>query len=150
MGYRTENDSGYDCPSAQPDMAEARILGVLSRTPDGPRVAYLNAVQPVTAELLDLADGVRPTQVMRFAARCEERKCTHFDGRDCLLATRIVERMTEVSTSLPPCTIRRTCRWHVQEGAAACLRCPQIVTYNVTPSPELVDIALPAHGAEAV
>jgi len=31
---------------------------------------------------------------------------------------------------LPPCVIRPTCRWYKQEGAAACHRCPQIVTKN--------------------
>lgn len=30
-------------PSAQPEMAEARIFGVLSGTPEAPRIAYLQA-----------------------------------------------------------------------------------------------------------
>jgi len=29
------------CPSAQPDMEDARIIGMLSGTPEEPRVAYL-------------------------------------------------------------------------------------------------------------
>lgn len=133
-----------DCPSAQPDMVDARVLGVLTETEEGTRVAYLNAVQEVTPELLDLSGGVKPTRVMRFAAKCEQSKCTHFDGRDCQLASRIVARMSPVSTMLPPCTIRRTCRWHAQEGPDACFRCPQIATFNTEPSEELSAIAFPS------
>ena len=141
------HSSGLDCPSAQPNMADARILGVITSTEEGPRVAYLNAVQPVTNEYLALAGSFPPSRVMRFAARCQEQKCTHFDGENCQLAARIVERMAEVSATLPPCTIRRTCRWHAQEGAAACARCPQVVTYHADPTPELAGIALPSPGA---
>jgi len=36
--------------------------------------------------------------------------------------------LPEVVDSLPVCTIRPQCRWFRQEGRAACLRCPQIVT----------------------
>jgi hypothetical protein len=45
--------------------------------------------------------------------------------------------------SLPACRIRPDCRWFVQEGRAACLRCPQIVTYSVNPTEELSLAATP-------
>jgi hypothetical protein len=33
-----------------------------------------------------------------------------------------------VVDQLPACNIRAECRWFRQEGRAACLRCPQIMT----------------------
>ena len=37
--------------------------------------------------------------------------------------------------------IRRTCRWFAQEGRAACLRCPQILTTNIEADEELMEVA---------
>jgi hypothetical protein len=119
------------CPSAQPGMADAQILGVVSGGAEEPRIAYLRDVVPATPEILDMAAPVAPTEVFRLAARCEEAKCTHFDGERCQLAVRIVAMLPEVTERLPPCMIRPTCRWYKQEGRSACLRCPQIVTLDV-------------------
>lgn len=116
------------CPSAQPDMQDAQLLGVVSGPPEAPRLAYLNARLPVSDALLKAAEPVPAIKVMRFAARCEEQKCTHFDGSNCTLAQRVVSMLPEVTEMLPPCVIRSTCRWYRQEGRAACMRCPQIVT----------------------
>ena len=130
------------CPSAQPDMAEAEVLGVASGSPEAPRLAYLNARLPVSEDLLAMTAPLPPTRVLRFAARCTERQCTHFDGAKCQLAVRIVEMLPEVSEELPPCVIRRTCRWYAQEGRAACLRCPQIVTYTGEPDERISLVAM--------
>lgn len=118
------------CPSAQPDMEDAVVLGVVDRQSGEPRLAYLNASAPVTPELLQAAEPAPPLTVLRFAARCEHRQCTHFDGNACSLAVRIVENLEEVSDALPPCTIRRNCRWFAEQGRPACLRCPQVVTQS--------------------
>lgn len=75
-----------------------------------------------------LAEPVSPTQVFRFAAPCAGNACQHFDGANCKLATRIVEHLPEAVDDLPECTIRSACRWWMQEGAAACRRCPLVVT----------------------
>jgi len=116
------------CPSAQPEMKECRVLGVVGGTAERPELAYLNQLLPVTEELLRMAAPVKPTEVFRFAARCEEKACRHFDGASCRLATRIVQILPAVTPGLPACIIRPTCRWYQQEGNAACLRCPQVVT----------------------
>jgi len=116
------------CPSAQPEMADAVILGVRGGAPEAARVSYLENPPAVSAEWLGLTGSVRPTEVLRFAARCEEGACAHFDGTKCRLATRIVQILPAVVESLPPCKIRHECRWFRQEGAATCLRCPQIIT----------------------
>jgi hypothetical protein len=133
-----------DCPSAQPEMADARLLGVVSGEADEPRLAYLNERVPATAELLAEAAPAEPGEVFRLAARCEQSRCTHFDGGRCQLAARIVDGLNAVTDKLPPCIIRSTCRWYSQEGAQACYRCPQIVTFNANASATMRDVAGPA------
>ncbi len=130
------------CPSAQPDMAEAEVLGVLEGGPDLPRLSYLTEPVRVTDELLAETGDVSPTRVFRFAATCEEKHCSHFDGVNCRLATRIVEGMSAVVDKLPPCRIRAKCRWFGQEGSAACFRCPQVVTEIADPTAHQAAVAL--------
>ena len=122
------------CPSAQPDMEGSRVIGVYTRLDENPRVGYLERTLEVTAELLSLAGEVRPTEVFRFSAHCEEARCSHFDGQSCKLATRIVQILPAVVDALPPCQIRGDCRWYRQEGRQACFRCPQVVTQNESPT----------------
>ncbi len=109
-------------------MADVRVLGVISRDADKPTLAYLDAPVAATAEILELAAPAAVSHVLRLSARCEETKCTHFDGARCQLAVRIASLLPEVVDSLPACTIRPECRWFRQEGRGACLRCPQIIT----------------------
>jgi hypothetical protein len=116
-------------PSAQPEMEGSRVLGVVGGTADSPQLAYLNQYLPITDELIAMTQPVKPTQVMRFAAPCQEKACCHFDGTNCNLVTRIVQILPAVTEALPACLIRPTCRWYQQEGRHACQRCPQIITY---------------------
>jgi hypothetical protein len=135
------SDEALLCPSAQPEMADAQILGVISAGTAEPRVAYLNERVAATPELLAQAAPAAPGEIFRLAARCETSRCTHFDGQQCRLATRIVEMLPEVAGNLPPCIIRRSCRWYRQEGRAACARCPQVVTRNDRPDQRLKNVA---------
>lgn len=125
------------CPSAQPDMAGSRVLGVVGGCAEAPLISYLNEALPVTDGLLALVGAVKPTEVFRFSAPCEERACRHFDGSRCQLATRIVQILPAVGEALPACLIRPECRWYQQEGKAACQRCPQIVTQIYEPSDDM-------------
>lgn len=122
------------CPSAQPEMPGSLLFGVVTGSVDAPRVAYLTEPQPVSDELLALSGPVRPTEVFRFAAPCAMSQCRHFDGADCRLVQRTVQLLPEAVGRLPPCRLRPQCRWWQQEGRAACLRCPQVVTENYAPS----------------
>ncbi|MCU1264654.1 MAG: hypothetical protein JWM21_972 [Acidobacteria bacterium] len=131
------------CPSAQPEMEGSVVLGVLEDTTEGRRLAWVEEPLPVTPELLSLTGEVDPRNIFRFAATCEEQKCAHFDGKDCQLATRIVQILPIAIDSLPPCRIRPECRWYQQEGKAACFRCPEIVTHMDHPSAEMVQAATP-------
>ncbi|WP_293679289.1 hypothetical protein [uncultured Phenylobacterium sp.] len=122
------DEDRLSCPSAQPDMQDARIFGVIAGTPDEPRVAYLKKKAQVTPEMLEQLDGLDPTRVFRYAARCENGRCAQYEGGRCSLAQRIVTQLSPVVSDLPSCQIRDTCRWFVEEAGAACLRCPQVVT----------------------
>jgi len=118
------------CPSAQPEMEQCRVLGVVQRDGPTPILQYLNEYLPATDEVLAMAAPLKPTEVFRLAATCAEHRCPHFDGADCQLATRIVQILPAVVTTLPPCIIRQECRWYSQEGGAACRRCPEVTTVN--------------------
>lgn len=132
------------CPSAQPDMEDCRVLGVVGGTTEQPRTAYLTQILPASTEVLAMAGDAPPGEVFRLAARCEESTCAHFDGHDCRLATRIVQILPAVVDALPPCVMRPECRWFQQEGRPACLRCPQVVTNVRAPSETMLLAATPA------
>jgi len=123
------------CPSAQPGMEQCRVLGVVQREGSRPMLEYLKEHLPATPEILAMASPLKATEVFRLAATCAEQKCPHFDGTDCRLATRVVRILPAVVDTLPPCIIRKECRWYSQEGAAACKWCPEIttVTYDLSP-----------------
>ncbi len=118
------------CPSAQPGMDNCRVLGVVQQQGPTPTTLYLNQLLMASADVLALATPLKPTEVFRLAATCAEEKCPHFDGADCRLATRVVQILPAVVDALPPCTIRKDCRWYFQEGGAACRRCPEITTIS--------------------
>lgn len=122
------------CPSAQPRQEGAFAFGVVGGATGERRVGYLEARVPVTDELLALSGPVKPTEVFRFGAPCAGGGCSHFDGHDCKLATKLVQLTPAVTLGLPACQLRPDCRWWKQEGKAACMRCPAIMTDTYTPT----------------
>jgi hypothetical protein len=132
------------CPSAQPDWEGSRVLGIVGGTAEEPCLAYLKDLQPVTDELLALTQPVNPTEVFRFAAPCAGHACQHFDGSNCHLVQKTVRLLSPVVDTLPPCHLRSQCRWWQQEGKAACLRCPQVVTEIANPTEQLRQVTDPA------
>jgi hypothetical protein len=143
LGTNDESHRAVLCPSAQPQIPGSVAFGVIGGTLKSPRVAWIEKPVPVTPELLSMTAPVPPTQVLRIAAPCQEKACCHFDGIDCKLAARLVQLIPGVAESLPPCRIRPSCRWFLQEGRSACKVCPQVVTYCVEPSPEMERAASP-------
>lgn len=128
-------------------MDPCRILGVVRQEGPTPRVVYLSQILPASDEVLAMAAPLRPTEVFRLAATCAEGKCPHFDGSDCRLASRVVKILPAVVDALPPCIIRKECRWFSQEGGAACLRCPEITTVSYDLSDQAQEVSgLPGHG----
>ncbi len=84
-----------------------------------------------------LPPAVPAGQVLRIAADCAQDACRHFHDDACHLVRRVVDLLPEVVAELPACNIRRDCRWWAQEGAAACHRCPGVVT--VSPPDGLIE-----------
>ena len=115
-------------------------------TADAPEVAYLTEPQPVTPELLALAQPVRPAEVFRFAAPCIHGGCPHYATEEakCKIAEKVVRWERVVVDKLPACTIRASCRWWEQEGKAACMRCPLVVTDSFDKSDVVRKTADPA------
>jgi hypothetical protein len=132
------------CPSAQPDWPDSVAIGVVNGSSDEPRLRHFDAPISVDDERLALSGPVTPTEVLRFAATCIGSKCAHFQGQQCQLVSNIVQLLPAVVEQLPVCTIRPQCRWWQQEGKAACLRCPQVVTDNYNPSDRMRLAAAPA------
>jgi hypothetical protein len=131
------------CPSVTPDIDGVVVFGVVPRVEGRPRVDWLETETPVTPELLALTGDTPPTQVLRFAAKCQESRCAHFDGDDCLLVGRLVAALPPVAHERFPCAIRGDCRWFWQEGLPACERCSQIATCDAYPDAGLRDAARP-------
>jgi hypothetical protein len=124
-------------------MDGAEVFGIAVSGESGPEVAWLEQPVPLTPELLAKTGDVDPQRIFRMSAPCAASDCLHFDGVQCQLATRIVQILPAVTEALPPCQLRASCRWYVQEGAAACYRCPQVITHYYEPSERLVQAASP-------
>jgi hypothetical protein len=137
------SETHLTCPSAQPDMVGASVFGIVSGTREAPNLQYLKRDALVDEATMRSLGSLDPTRVFRFSAKCEERRCAQFaDGR-CSLAKRIVAQLAPVMDVAPACRIRDTCRWHAEEGVAACRRCPQIATLVLGTRPDLAAIAVP-------
>jgi hypothetical protein len=121
-----------DCPSSQPDRKGSRIFGVMKGPAEERRVGYLSQTLAPDQDVFDVFRAEQPTELFRIAAPCANSGCKHFDGA-CTLAQRIVAMLPPVVDNLPACQIRSTCRWYVQEGGDACLRCPQVATLPTDP-----------------
>jgi len=122
-------------------MDQCQVLGVVRRNGPAPMLEYLNEHLPAGPEVLAMAAPLKPTDMFRLAATCAEHKCPHFDGADCRLATRVVQILPAVVDSLPPCIIRKDCRWYSQEGGAACKRCPEVTTVSYDLSPQMREVS---------
>jgi hypothetical protein len=122
-------------------MDNCRVLGVIDHGAPEPMLLYLNREMAATPDVLALAAPLKPIEVFRLAATCEEHRCPHYDGTDCQLATRIVAMVPAAVETLPPCLIRKNCRWYSQEGEAACHRCPEITTVTYDLSPRMSEVS---------
>jgi len=125
---RSETSTRPLCPSAPSHWRDAEAFGVVAGTVSDPRVSYLERTVPVSKELLALAAPASPTEVFRFAAPCVCDACGHYQDSRSHLVEKVVQELPAVVEELPVCMIRHGCRWFGQEGAAACFRCPMVVT----------------------
>lgn len=142
----TEPVSPFTCPSAQPDMAEARVLGVIEHQDGVPRVVYLQGREVLRPQDVPGVPTALAGHVFRLAGRCEGARCSQFKGGQCSLGQRVVAQLEPVVVDLPSCTIRANCRWFAEQGGDVCRRCPQIVTEVAPTDAAMVAVARP--GAE--
>jgi hypothetical protein len=111
------------------------VFGVAGGAPEQPEIIPVTP-EPVTPELLAAAAPASAREVFRIAGTCAKRACRHWDPAPlgaqgdgaCSLVQRVITGFAPRTADLPPCAIRGSCRWWAQEGAAACLVCPEIVT----------------------
>ena len=141
MPSPTEGGRALLCPSAPADLPSSAAFAVVHEQAGGEgRLRY--AARPVP--VADLPPGARPhVPELRIAATCAETSCAHFAAGRCGLASRLVARLAPVVERMPPCPIRRDCRWFAEEGRSACLRCPQVATVVLEPTPEVAAVASP-------
>jgi len=118
------------CPSAQPGLDGAMILGVIERQADGQRVSYLEQPAKVTEGTIAAFAGaaILPTDLFRFSAPCMHGSCSNWTGNNCRVVERLVQILPAVTAQLPKCKLRPMCRWFSEHGGAACMRCPQVRT----------------------
>jgi hypothetical protein len=112
------------------------VFAVIEGTAEQPAATYLQRTAPFTPALDALVAPVQANEAYRLAAPCAADRCRHFDGagQQCRLVQKTVRLAQVVVRKLPRCAIRTSCRWWHQEGSAACLRCPQVVTLNYAAS----------------
>lgn len=123
-----DTKAGLSCPSAQPDMRDARPFGVISGTAEETRITFFKKDALAAFDWRAQFSTSDATRLFRFGARCEEGACGHFGDGACSLGRRVSTELPAVVDALPPCLIRPSCRWYAEQGSDVCLRCPQVVT----------------------
>ena len=137
----TEHEPSLTCPSAPPASPDARVFGIVSHFGGSTRVEYLEKGVEVPKSVVESLQGVSPTRIFRFSAKCVEGGCAQFRDGGCRLGRDMVRELKPVVDTAPACTIRSTCRWFAENGAAACRRCPRIATEAAVDDVEIVRIA---------
>src|ERR1700677_844766 len=120
-------DITIQCPSAVEDNRHPIVFGIVGGTADRPQIEYLTDPQRLTPEIRSMCSPATPAEVLRIATPCVRYRCKHFESEKCTLAQRIVQILPPVVDWVPSCRLRASCRWWMQEGPNACLRCPQVV-----------------------
>jgi len=117
------------CPSAR-CAPGAVVVGVVEA--DG-RIAYLPPGLLVDEEFVRIArQGRNPESRFRFGGRCVEGACAQWNGARCTVLDQVRAEepaLLERAGAAPArCAIRDHCRWHRQDGDAACALCPLVIT----------------------
>lgn len=122
---RTEKRESSLCPAARCEPG-AHLVGVVQ--PSG-RVAFLPPGGRVDEEFSRLASCPQSTVRFRYASRCTESACCHWQGQRCAALDEVRAHLAPFAqTTAPHCAIRPQCHWHQQAGDAACAVCPLVIT----------------------
>lgn len=127
---RTEKRESSLCPAARCEPG-AHLVGVVQ--PSG-RVAFLPPGGRVDEEFSRLASAPQSTVRFRYASRCAESGCAHWQGRSCAALDEVRAHLAPFAQTIAPsCAIRPQCRWHQQAGDAACAVCPLVINEMMVP-----------------
>jgi len=121
-----EKNQNKTCPSAVGQVG-SNLLGVVN--PNG-TVGFFGAPIEITPEFLeDAGDSESLERRFRFSSKCVQSGCKQWTGKECGVIKAVLALETiPANNDLPDCSIRKTCRWFSQEGAAACNGCRYVVT----------------------
>ena len=131
------------CPSANQDMEDVRVLGVVDFSSEKRQLLYLKGREAVNPNDLENIPKALVGQVLRLSAKCENGRCAQFSDGRCSLGSRVTQMLSDVVTELPSCSIRNTCRWFAEQGAPVCFKCPQVVTSVPDENAILSQVAYP-------
>lgn len=117
------------CPSA-PFKEGSRVIG--ARQEDG-TINIFPKPKAVDADFLKQVEesNIKPERQYRFTNKCVESGCKQWNGKGCGVALSVMEAIEAdvlKELSIPDCSIRPQCRWHLQEGINACRACTLIIT----------------------
>jgi hypothetical protein len=116
------------CPSSRCEPG-ATLLGVVNS--DG-TVGYVTTPLTIDEDFVATAnEGRTPERRFRFAGPCVEGRCQQWTGSRCGVIDKVLDMPTDNlpdAAGLPKCSVRTTCRWYAQSGAAACRVCPYVIT----------------------
>jgi hypothetical protein len=120
------------CPSARCEPGST-LLGIVNSQG---HVEPLRTTLVIDEAFVEKASkGRSPEHRFRFANQCVESDCAQWTGSGCGIIEQVLTHLeselrpvVETSPDLPPCLIRKTCRWYRQRSGAACVACTYVVT----------------------
>ena len=116
------------CPSATCSKG-ASLLGIVQ---GNNTVALLDTPVKLNEAFIEKAHQQgEPEKRFRFADKCIKNGCSQWTGKSCGIMNELAASNPSIKSDeddLPPCFIRRTCRWYSQEGGKACKICLFVVT----------------------
>jgi hypothetical protein len=121
-----EKNQNKTCPSSLGQVG-SNLLGVVN--PSG-TIGFFKDPVEVTPEFLEEAGDIDSIERrFRFSNKCIQSGCKQWTGKECGVIKAVLALDSIPATNdLPDCSIRKTCRWYSQEGAAACNGCRYVVT----------------------
>lgn len=111
------------CPSAQPEFAEALLA---TRSSIESRFEFEHELPKVPIGLMCSPVGAREFPFARFTAKCVTSRCIHWSVNHCHLGHVISDLEIDQIEALEECPIRINCRWFAENGSSACRSCPWI------------------------
>lgn len=111
------------CPS-HPEEGATGVIGIVRSH----NTEWTTTVVPLTDPELDAIDGT-----LRAAGPCRRSACA-FWRESCQLGAVVASTTSDPTSTLPPCPIRTQCRWHLEQGPAACRSCDGLFRVMTRPA----------------